>query len=230
MATIKTPRIATQITAHSGTIASAIGSTSIAPPIVVHRYNHGFSWVSVMPPTATSNVNEVNAWLKKVVAGFNFDLTVESESLGKDCANIIAEEIAVRSADGRGADGYWPENTNTPSPQLGGLGYRDWKQLKYGVGKPNIRTGQMISIESLLGTVTVTTDAVTMLYGTGDPPTRSAASSYFNPRTDGAITDIEKAYFCSVAYARPFYELDDDMASIVFRHIEETLAEYLQRQ
>lgn len=170
--------------------------------------------------TSKSNVDEVNAWLLDVVDSFGFELALENETLGEDCAHIIAEEIAVRGGDSRGAEGYWLSNTEP---------YRTRKRAKYGVDKPNIRTGQMLSIESLLGQTTVTNDSVIMLYGTGQAPVRSYASNYFNANSDGAITDIEKAYFCSVAHARPFYELDDDIANKVFEHIEATLSEYLAR-
>ena len=163
----------------------------------------------------------MNDKILRIVNGFNFDLTLESTTLGEDCAHIIADEIANRSANSRGAENYWAENEEP---------YRSWKAKKYGVSKPNVRTGQMLNLQALLGEFVVTTDQVAMFYGTVEAPARSSASSYFDPKTDGAITDVEKAWYCSTSHNRPFYELDDNISTIIFEHIENTLAEYLQRQ
>jgi hypothetical protein len=169
--------------------------------------------------TATSNVDAVLADLKAIVHGFDFERVVEDKTLGEDLAGIIADGIAARSIDEeRGATVGW--DANAPD-------YADWKEKKYNVRKPNVRTGQMLSIQSLLGMTTVSTHEVQMLYGLGEAPTRSSASDYFNPKTDGSITDIEKAYFCSAT--RPFYELDDTIANAVFDRIEQALTQYLAR-
>ncbi len=168
---------------------------------------------------ATSNVDAVLADLRAIVHGFDFETVIEDKTLGEDLAGIIADGIAARSIDEeRGAEQSWDANESK---------YADWKEKKYNVRKPNIRTGQMLSIESLLGGTIVTTHEVQMLYGLGEAPTRSSASDYFDPKTDGSITDIEKAYFCSAS--RPFYELDDTIANAVFDRIGEALTQYLAR-
>lgn len=174
-----------------------------------------------MATVGTSNVDQVNAWLKQVVDGFTWTLTLEAHSLGEDCAHIIADGIAVRSANNEGAQGIWYAN----EPK-----YAEWKSAKYGVPNPapNRRTGQMLSLDSLLGTVTITTDRVTMQYGTGTTPTRSSASSYFDANTDGAVTDRQKAEWNSDK--RPFFELDDQISDAVFDFIEETIEDYLELQ
>ena len=173
-------------------------------------------------PIYTSNQAKLLADLKALSLGFGFHATIEGKSLGRDVAGLTADMIAARSIDKEaGASGTWPQNADNPP----GKGYRSWKSRKYNVDKPNIRTGQMLSIESLLGATTVDTHSVQMLYGTGRPPGRSAASSYFDPKTDGATTDIEKAYFCSDI--RPFYELDEEISTAVFERIADCCQEYL---
>ena len=168
---------------------------------------------------ATSNADEVAAWLKEVIDGFGFHLAVENTTMGEDCVGIIAEGIMDRSIDDEaGPDGPWSPNAEP---------YRSWKAKKYGVDKPNLRTGQMLSLQSLMGRVTVDARGATMEYGTGEAPTRSSASAYFNPKTDGSITDIEKAYFCS--QTRPFYAIDDAIAERVYERIGEALSEYLRQ-
>ena len=171
-----------------------------------------------MAAGATSNADQVNTWVQQVITSFNFDLTLEATSMGENCAHLVADGIMARSAQGRGADGEWPPNREP---------YRSWKHRKYGVDMPNIRTGQMLSLESLLGTVSITTSEVGMEYGTATAPTRSSASSYFNPKTDGAVTDRQKAGFNSDK--RPFYELDAQIADEVFQFVSETLDEHLAR-
>lgn len=171
---------------------------------------------------ATSNADQVLAELLEVVHSFGFDATIEGKTLGHDCAGIVADRIAARSIDREsGADGAWDPNSDHPP----GKGYRSWKARRYGVDKPNIRTGQMLSVESLLGQTTVTTHEVQMLYGTGRAPTGSATGQGFDPETDGAITDIEKAFFCS--QSRPFYQLDDEISDAVFARVEECCKQYL---
>jgi hypothetical protein len=168
-------------------------------------------------PTATSNVDDVLRDLKAIALSFGFEATIEGKTLGDDIAGITADMIAARSIDTEsGADGQWPAN----APK-----YAEWKAAKYGVDKPNFRTGQMLSIESLIGGTAVSTHDVQMQYGTGQPPTRSATGQGFNSATDGSVTDIEKAYFCSTT--RPFYMLDETIGDAVFARVEQCLDEYL---
>ena len=108
--------------------------------------------------------------------------------MGKDAAKAVAERIAEAAADQKTTDDE-PFPNNAPE-------YAAWKDKKYGVGPDAYgrRTGQMLSLESLLGEVDVSGDEVTIRYGTGQAPERSSASSYIS-ESDKSITDIEKAFF-----------------------------------
>jgi hypothetical protein len=165
------------------------------------------------------NVDEVFDDIKELIDGFSFTTTVEGKSLGKDCAGIIAKEIVVRSIEEqRGESGAWYEI---------GEKYAEEKFKKYGVRMIGVRTGQMLSLESLLGSVSITTTDVQMLYGTGQPPTESKSPTGYLSKADKEITDIEKAYFFSKD--RPFYELDDLISDRVYARIETVLEDYIRR-
>jgi len=198
----------------------AIAANSPRPP--ASRKNPRQTECSLTMPTFTSDQEKVLVDLKALSLSFGFHATIEGKSLGRDIAGLTADMIAARSIDRQaGASGAWPPNSDEPP----GKGYRSWKQKKYNVDLANVRTGQMLSIESLLGTTIVDTNRVQMLYGTAQPPSRSSASSYFDPKTDGAITDIEKAFFCSDA--RPFYELDEEISTAVLERIAQCCEEYI---
>lgn len=166
---------------------------------------------------ATSNAKQVVDDLRRLILSFGFDKTIEGRSIGQDCVGVVADGIAARSIDAQGSpDGSWPAN----EPK-----YKEWKRDKYGSDLVGVRTGQMLSIESLKGGSIITTHDVEMQYGTGLPPTRSYASAYFDPRTDGSISDIEKAFLFSKR--RPFYVLDDAIADGVLARLESAVAQYL---
>lgn len=168
-------------------------------------------------PTYTSNSEQLLADLKSLATRFGFLATIEGKTLGDDIAAITADSIHARSVDREsGTDGQWPAN----APK-----YAAWKARKYGVDRPNIRTGQMLSLQSLLGQTAVTTHQVQMMYGTGHPATRSATGMGFDPGRDD-LADVDKAYFCSTS--RPFYELDDEISDRVFDRIEKCLEDYLK--
>lgn len=166
-----------------------------------------------------SNKDDLMRDLRDLIDSFGFDATIEGKNLGQDCAGIVADGIAARSIDDEsGPDGQWKPN----APE-----YAKWKARKYGVGKPNIRTGQMLSHQSLIGQTVITTASVEMNYGTGQPPTSSATGQGYDQKRDGEITDIEKAFFCSTT--RPFYLLDDIIADRVLFRVDQCLQEYLVR-
>ena len=166
----------------------------------------------------TSNIADVVAWLEGWVNGIDFTKTGADQSLGKDVANKVAEQIAARSAtEHKGATAAWPANSTTPSrwhPQ----GYRAWKQQEYGVDTPNFRTGQMLSATSLIGRTRIEPHEITMVYGTDAPPFTSAAPTGLLSDADKAVTDTEKAVWATDK-GRPFYELDDTIRQAVVEDV-----------
>jgi len=106
--------------------------------------------------------------------------------MGKDCAHAIGEAIAEAAADQKQTDGVpFPKNDKD---------YAEMKARKYGFAPPafGFRTGQMLSIESLLGEIEIDADRVVVRYGTGRAPERSSASGYIS-EADKRTTDREKA-------------------------------------
>src|SRR4051794_13882624 len=117
---------------------------------------------------ASQIIDEYFRKLAGLIDTFNFERKGHGESMGKDAAGIVAEGIVDRSAaEQRGVDGLW--RANDPA-------YTDFKRAKYGVDLIGFRTGQMISLPSLLGKIDVTPNSVLMTYGTNQPPTRSMSS------------------------------------------------------
>jgi hypothetical protein len=90
----------------------------------------------------------------------------------------------------------------------------------------------MLSQQSLYGQTQVKADQVTMVYGTGMAPSRSATGQGFDSRRDDA-TDVEKAKFAHEGQSRrkvqrPFYELDETIRQAVREEIAESLQDYLE--
>ena len=172
---------------------------------------------------------EVADWLENLVTGFNFLLPGEDQSLGRDLVVAVAMGIADRSATIHDPDSVpWAENSDNPP----GKGYKSWKAMHYGVfDMPNYRTGQMLSLESLIGRPEITENAILMVYGTGDPPTTSAAPTGYLSEEDQKITDYEKAQFAHESTehrpARPFYGLDDTIRQEAIDVAAEALDKYI---
>ena len=167
----------------------------------------------------TDNLGQLIAWLDAIVETYDFTLPGVEGSLGRDLAAKAAEGIALRSNQGLDPDGAaWEENS---AP------YEKYKRKRYLMAdRPNIRTGQMLSAQSLLGSTEVTRDQVLMKYGLGRPPER-AVTGVPLAEADQTITDIEKAFFCS--NARPFYALDgaicDELQQVAQDALDHHLAE-----
>jgi hypothetical protein len=161
---------------------------------------------------ADSNIADVVQYLRDFVNGFDFTRPGKDQNLGRDLANAEVDQIMVRAEQYRcGPDGdEWEGNSTKSSPWLPG-GYKQWKEEIYGWDDmPNRRTGQMLSQTSLFGRTTIEPRLITMIYGVDAPPDRSASpNGFFDPETDGKITDVEKAELAHKAGgnrpARPFY-------------------------
>lgn len=177
----------------------------------------------------TSNVDAVIASLEQFVRSFDFTRPGKDQSLARDVVNTIAGGIQRRSIDEhKGATKTWPDN----APK-----YARYKEKKYGVyDAPNVRTGQMLSLQSLRGTSTrIEKDRIEMVYGTGDPPSATATGAPLSSQ-DEKVTDREKAGFAHEGgrsangryrASRPFYEADDPIAGKVREVLVENLNEYI---
>lgn len=164
----------------------------------------------------SSNIDEVSLWLDGILDSIKFDMPGRDQSLGRDLAGVVAEGIADRSVpDAVGPDGEeWPENHEP---------YKSWKAKKYDAFQPNILTGQMLSLESLLGETTIGPDEVEMKYGTGKAASRARNGAA--PPKDGA-TDREKAVFAE-EHDRPFYGLDGTIADTCIDEASRVVDDYL---
>lgn len=180
-----------------------------------------------------SNLPQVIQWLHDFVDGFNFTLPGRQQSLGRDVAHLVANRIARRaSQEGRGASPTrWHENSDRPA----GKGYKSRKRKAYGWqesdGKPNYRTGQMLSEPSLFGQTQVEPKRVLMRYGL-DEAARDCKSPTDNrtpsqKRGDAAVTDRQKAGYAH-ELGRDFYELDDQIVAALVAEIENRLATYIR--
>jgi hypothetical protein len=162
----------------------------------------------------TSNIDEIDDYLRSILDQVDFTRPGKDQSLGRDIAGIVAEEINVRTAgNAQDIDGS-PLKENEPR-------YAARKLAKYGTDQPLIRTGQMLSMESLLGETTISKREIEMRYGTGQAPS-SGGTGYLSAG-DRKVTDREKAEYNSED--RPFYGLDERIANEVAEYAQEWLDE-----
>lgn len=163
-------------------------------------------------------ISEYFRKLAGLVATFDFTRKGQGESMGKDAAGIVAEGIVDRSAaEQRGVDASFPAN----DPD-----YTTRKVKLYGVDLIGFRTGQMISLPSLLGHIDVTPDSVLMTYGTNEPPTRSMSSGYISA-SDQAVTDTQKAEYFTERKGR-WYAIDDEIADNVRVYFADQLGGFIR--
>ncbi len=165
---------------------------------------------------ASDNSDQVGQWLDQLVDTFQFDTPGKDQSLGRDLAGVVAEGIRDRSVpDAKAADGStWPPNVPKWAAR---------KRRKYSVDQPGILTGQMLSLEALIGEVRISGDVVELVYGTGssasgegaDAPTDRQKADWFSNGTDWAPE-------------RPFFELDDEIAASAVATSADALGQHLK--
>lgn len=173
-----------------------------------------------MSVSIEANSDDVGAWLDGTVGSFNFERTGEDQSLGRDLAGVVAQGMIDRTAkDQKTVDG----EELRPNEEK----YRKRKRRLYEVDQPLWRTGQMLSLPSMIGKVTVSADQIEMRYGIGEAPTRSMTGDYIS-KEDKEITDVEKAGY--VSEARPFYGLDDQIIDEVKKAAGEALGAHLKEK
>jgi hypothetical protein len=159
-----------------------------------------------------SNLDDIDRWLNEAIASVDFTRPGSEGSLGEDIAHIIAQGIIDRTvAEQKTSDGS-PLKENEPK-------YRARKLKKYGVEQPLLRTGQMLSLQSVLGETSISADSIEMKYGTGEAP-QSSSTGYISDQ-DKAVTDREKAEHTSAE--RPFYGMDDAIADTIMDHARDWL-------
>lgn len=138
--------------------------------------------------------------------------------MGKDAAHLVAEGIIDRSAaEQRGVDGLFPQND---------AAYTDRKRAKYNVDLIGFRTGQMISLPSLLGKLDITPDTVLIRYGTDTPPTRAMSGNYLSA-SDQAVTDTQKAEYFTAKKGR-WFAIDEPIADNVRAYFADQLGEFIR--
>lgn len=163
------------------------------------------------------NFDQHVAWFKDLVDGFNFKLPGKDESVGKDLANLAAQRMTDRSEQQQGgpAGDIWLAN----EPR-----YAAWKAKKHNVHAVGVLTGQMLSHESMLGTLDVQSEEVTMKYGTGDPAKRFRGGESYD--VENPPTDRQKAQWFEEG-GRKFYGLDENISTELANLAGEALDEYL---
>jgi hypothetical protein len=134
-----------------------------------------------------SNIDEVAAWEKALIDSFDFTRPGTDQSLGRDMAGDVAEGIHERTVDRR-------QDVDGNKLVANEYHYAAWKAETLNVYQPLVKTGQMTSLLSLIGDVTVTPNEIVMSYGTGDQDAEGA-------------TDRDKAAWNSGKW--PFYAIDD---------------------
>ena len=178
------------------------------------------------------NADQLEAWLKDFARTIDFTRPGKDQSLGRDIISALALNIQRRAAVE--SSGARPSGRVTPFAPLK-PDYRREKQRLYGIdGQPNFRTGQMLSLASLIGKPRITPHALTMVYGLEMPPSRSVAPTGRLSAEDEETLDTDKARYAHKGtkhrIARPFYALaagEDPMT--VHEIAQEWVWEYLQK-
>ena len=166
----------------------------------------------------TSNYDEIAALLDEIVRGFDFQVPGAEGSLGRDLVGLVAQGIYDRSVPGARAPGGSTWEANEPK-------YASRKLRRFQAAQPGLRTGKMLSLDSLKGRPQIAPDHVEMVYGTGDPPGQSSRSgAEVKPYERQVADDVYARYFSE---RRPFYELDPDIDATLIEASGKALDEYL---
>jgi hypothetical protein len=159
-----------------------------------------------------SNIDDIDRWLNEAIASVDFTRPGSEGSLGEDITHIVARGIIDRTAAEQKASDGSPLKALDPR-------YKARKQAKYQVDLILVRTGQMMSLQSVLGETSISADSIEMRYGTGEAP-QTSSTGYISDQ-DKAVTDREKAEHTSAE--RPFYGLDDQISDAIMDHARDWL-------
>ena len=182
-----------------------------------------------------ATIQEVCNWLQAFADGFDFTRPGVDQNLGRDMANVQVARMMDRSQKFEAPDGsYWLGNSDRPSIWMP-EGYKAWKSFIYGWkgDSPNYKTGQMLSKTSMGGGTTITPQEVLIKYGTGLAPTKSySPSGFFNPDTDGVVTDVEKAEWAHMEGphrpARPFFGVGEGDPEALVDCAQDNMNDYIR--
>lgn len=183
-----------------------------------------------------SNQDEVGAWLIAGVTDFGFNTpSAGGKKLGDAIVDNHVAMITARSLDEqRGAEGDWPKNHEP---------YATVKREEFGSLLINVRTGEMLSSESLHGQANIDDKQVTHVYGTGRPGEtpeprprgigRRGKVKLQGPakfkKTRPEPTDIAKAAWAE-QQGRGFFELDERIKDANAEIVGDALAEHLRNR
>jgi len=181
---------------------------------------------------ASSNIDQVVAWLEQFVADFDFTRPGVDQNLGRDIANVVVERIQDRSQQQLDPDGSpWPENSTKPSPWMPN-GYKAWKEERYGWSQPGYRTGQMLGITALKGQTEIEQKKVTLRYGWGAQTHQSFAPTGYLSKQDEKRTDREKAEYAHTGgkhgIVRRFYAIGQGDAEAALEVGQGNLNDYIR--
>lgn len=162
-----------------------------------------------------SNEDSLEADLRALIDSWDFTAPGEQQSLGRDVVGEIAAGIHDRTvAEKKDAHGE-PLKPNEKR-------YAARKAREFQSFQPLVRSGQLLSLDSLVGRVDVTPDKITMNYGTNSAPSRVFGPS--GNLRQNEPTDRQKAEWNSEE--RPFYALDE---RIVDERVLPAVAESLDK-
>jgi hypothetical protein len=161
----------------------------------------------------------------RAINTFGFTSTYEGRALGMLLVGQTVEGIQHRSIEKQcdGSGNKWPLNSERTRRRK----YRQW-----GEALVNKDTGQMLSVESLRGKVTVTQYLIRIEYGTGKVFEEADRLPKMDRiRIDGGyakepVTDEDKAFYAH-QQGRDFYELDQEICDDNFAMFRGALAAHL---
>lgn len=168
---------------------------------------------------SSSNADEISAWLDKIIDGIDFTMPGRDKSLGRDLAGVVAQGIIDRSVPVAVDPGGTPWDDNEDP-------YKGWKARKYDARQPGILTGQMLSLESIIGDTAIASETVEMRYGT-DTPAKSSRNGVDPPKAKEPPTDRQKAEWFTES-GREFYALDEKIADKCVKEMSEGVGDYLR--
>lgn len=169
-----------------------------------------------MADDVTSNILEWSSEFRELMDMFTFDLPGKDQSIGRDLAGLAAQAIIDRSISQQSDPKLvkWRENSEE---------WTEFKRKNHGVTDIGVLTGQMLSLESMMGDTSVGENEVTMIYGTGTQPTKYAT---YGEITGDEPTDREKASWFTEG-GREFYELNETDAEAIYDEVAKALEDYL---
>lgn len=155
-------------------------------------------------------------YLDRLLKTFNFTRRGKEHALGVEAAHKVGQGIIDRTIHNQtDANGNaFPVN----SPK-----YDAMKIAKYSTDRIGVRTGQMLTLISVLGKIELEPFLVTMRYGTNTPPPPAPNAIY--PK-DTHVTDTKKAEHFTDKKG-DWYQPDENIADKVREHFADALSDFI---